>query len=70
MSRDTLLDDAIAKAKADGDRQLAEWLRMARGSEDAARWYTKRLQEMQVENDRLRELVDMETRASELGICE
>lgn len=54
MSRESLLDDAIAKAKEAEDWQLVEWLRMARGGESAARWYTKKLQEEQDENDRLR----------------
>ena len=45
MSRETVLDDAIAKAKADEDLQLVEWLRMARGAESAARWYSDKLRE-------------------------
>lgn len=57
MDRESLLDDAIAKAKETEDWQLVEWLRMARGGESAARWYTEKLQEAQAENDRLRELV-------------
>ena len=39
------LDDAISKAKADGDVQLAEWLRQARGADAAARWYTEKLRD-------------------------
>lgn len=39
------LDEAIAKAKADGDVQLAEWLRQARGADAAARWYTEKLRD-------------------------
>lgn len=54
MSRETLLDDAIAKAKEAEDWQLVEWLRMARGGESAARWYTARLRELEDENARLR----------------
>lgn len=45
MSRETLLDDAIAKAKEAEDWQLVEWLRMARGGESAARWYSDKLRE-------------------------
>ena len=45
MGRETLLDDAIAKAKEAEDWQLVEWLRMARGGESAARWYSKKLRE-------------------------
>jgi len=63
MSRETLLDDAIAKAKEAEDWQLVEWLRMARGGESAARWYTERLRdanrtirELMNENAKLREL--------------
>lgn len=39
------LDEAIAKAKADGDVQLAEWLRQARGADAAAKWYTEKLRD-------------------------
>ena len=63
MSRETLLDDAIAKAKEAEDWQLVEWLRMARGGESAARWYTTKLREasraerkLLDENAKLREL--------------
>ena len=45
MSRETLLDDAIAKAREAEDWQLVEWLRMARGGESAARWYTEKLRD-------------------------
>lgn len=58
------LDEAIAKAKADGDVQLAEWLRQARGADDAARWYTEKLRDasrtirkLLNENSKLRKLV-------------
>ena len=58
------LDEAIAKAKADGDVQLAEWLRQARGADAAARWCTEKLRnanrtirKLQNENAKLRELV-------------
>lgn len=64
MSRETLLDDAIAKAKEAEDWQLVEWLRMARGSESAARWYSDKLRDahrierkLMNENAELRELV-------------
>ena len=53
MSRETLLDEAIVKAKEAEDWQLVEWLRMARGSESAARWYTAKLRELEGENARL-----------------
>lgn len=63
MSRETLLDEAIAKAKEAEDWQLVEWLRMARGGESAARWYTAKLNEarldiskLMTENAKLREL--------------
>jgi hypothetical protein len=67
------LDEAIAKAKADGDVQLAEWLRQARGADAAARWYTEKLRDahrtirkLLNENAKLREF------ASELlvGVCD
>lgn len=64
MSRETLLDEAIAKAKECGDWQLVEWLRMARGGESAARWYSDKLRDahrierkLMDENAKLRELV-------------
>lgn len=64
MSRETLLDDAITKAKEAEDWQLVEWLRMARGGESAARWYTEKLRDanrtirkLLNENAELRELV-------------
>lgn len=57
MSRESLLDDAITKAKEAEDWQLVEWLRMARGGESAARWYTAKLREREDENAKLRELV-------------
>lgn len=37
--------------------QLADWLRMARGAEKAARWYTEKIRKLEAENDKLRELV-------------
>ena len=59
-----MLDEAIAKAKEAENWQLAEWLRMARGSLSAARWYSKKLDEahrterkLLQENAKLRELV-------------
>lgn len=63
MSRKSLLDDAILKSKEAEDWQLVEWLRMARGSESAARWYSDKLREahrverkLLTENAKLREL--------------
>lgn len=65
MSRETLLDDAITRAKEAEDWQLVEWLRMARGGESAARWYTEKLRDanrtirkMLNENAKLRELIN------------
>lgn len=43
--KDELLDKAIVKAKEAEDWQLVEWLRMARGGESAARWYSDKLRE-------------------------
>lgn len=64
MSRETLLDEAIIKAKESEDWQLVEWLRAARGAESAARWYSDKLREahrterkLLQENAKLRELV-------------
>lgn len=64
MSRKSLLDEAITKAKEAEDWQLVEWLRMARGGESAARWYSDKLREahrterkLLDENAKLRELV-------------
>lgn len=64
MSRETLLDDAILKAKEAEDWQLVEWLRMARRGESAARWFSDKLMEsyrnerkLLDENAKLRELV-------------
>ena len=54
MSRETLLDEAIAKAKDAEDWQLVGWLRMARGCESAAKWYTEKLRGLEDENARLR----------------
>ena len=61
------LDEAIEHAKqvartceddqcAAEHMQLAEWLRQARGSEAAGRWYTTKVRELQSENAKLREL--------------
>lgn len=49
-----MLDEAIAKAKEDEDWQLVEWLRMARGGENAAKWYTTKLDQLKAENTKLR----------------
>lgn len=64
MSRETLLDEAIAKAKEAEDWQLVEWLRQARGAESAARWYTEKLRnanqairKLNTKNAKLHELV-------------
>ena len=76
MSRESLLDEAIAKAKECEDWQLVEWLRMARGGESAARWYSDKLQDahrierkLMDENAKLRELVeDMAAEIRGLGV--
>ena len=49
------LDEAIAKAKADGDVQLAEWLRRARGADATSKWYTEKLRDA---NRTIRKLLD------------
>ena len=64
------LDEAIAKAKADGDVQLAEWLRQARGADAAARWYTEKLREAQAENAKLRELAHLVAEYTSEDLCE
>lgn len=61
--RESLLDEAIAKAKEAGDWQLAEWLRTARGSESAAMWYTDRLRDT---NRTIRKLLDENAKLREL----
>lgn len=63
------LDKAIEHAKwcaensegecSEGHRQLAEWLRAARGCEESGRWFTARIHDLKAENERLRELVRM-----------
>ena len=58
------LDEAIAKAKADGDVQLAEWLRQARGADAAARWYTEKLRDA---NRTIRKLLDENAKLRELA---
>lgn len=58
MSRETILDEAIAKAKENEDWQLVEWLRMARCGESAARWYSEKLRELEDENAKLRDEID------------
>lgn len=57
------LDEAIAKAKADGDVQLAEWLRQARGADAAARWYTEKLRDA---NRTIRKLLTENAKLQEL----
>ena len=61
------LDEAIAHERwaaensigeeSEGHRQMAEWLRQARGTDEAARWYTSKIRELESENAKLRELV-------------
>lgn len=61
------IDEAIAHYKwaaesaigevAQESKQVAEWLRRARGAEKAARWYTEKIRKLEAENDKLRELV-------------
>ena len=76
MSRETLLDEAIAKAKEAEDWQLVEWLRMARGGESAARWYSEKLREahrterkLLDENAKLRELVRHLRECTRHNVC-
>ena len=57
VSEEAMLNEAIAKAKASEDWQLAEWLRATRGSFDSARWFTRKMDELKAENKQLRELV-------------
>lgn len=57
LSRDELLDEAIVKAKEAEDWQLAEWLRAARGSDDACRWFTTKINDLKTENEQLRKLL-------------
>ena len=38
-------------------RQIAEWLRRARGANKAARWYTEKIKQLHEENAKLREQV-------------
>jgi len=56
------LDEAIEHAKevartcddsqcAADHMQIAEWLRQARGADAAARWYTKKIRELEEERD-------------------
>lgn len=59
MTRDELLDDAISKAKDNEDWQLVEWLRMVRGGVKAAHWYVMKLDQLQAENKKLRELAKL-----------
>lgn len=54
LSRDELLDEAIVKAKASENWQLVEWLRAARGSDDACRWFTAKINDLKTENEQLR----------------
>lgn len=62
------LDEAIAKAKADGDMQLFNWLRQARGADAAARWYTRKLSDARKvadDNVKLRKLAKKAWRSAE-----
>lgn len=64
------LNDAIAAAKAEADWLLVEWLRTARGSEDASRWYTSRLKEKEEEIKKLRkELKSLKKEFLYIGEC-
>ena len=67
MTRDELLDDAIAKAKDDEDWQLVEWLRMVRGGVKAAYWYTMKLDQLQTENKKLREFAKLAAHSACFG---
>lgn len=61
------LNEAIAKAKADGDVQLAEWLRQARGADAVARWYTEKLRDA---NRTIRKLLDENAKLRERAVAE
>lgn len=61
------IDEAIEHAKevartcddsqcAADHAQLAEWLRQARGADEAGRWYTSKIRELESENAKLRKL--------------
>lgn len=70
MSRETLLDEAIARAKDRKDWQMVEWLRTARGASASARWYTEKMQEAEAENAKLRELVRTFYHCTTSGECD
>ena len=66
--REMMLDEAIEHAKevartcnddqcAADHIQLADWLRQARGADKAARWYMSKIQELEAENEKLKNLV-------------
>jgi hypothetical protein len=61
------IDEAIEHAKevartcddfqcAADHTQLAKWLRQARGADEAGKWYTSKIRELEVENAKLRKL--------------
>lgn len=56
-SLDEMLDEAIAKAKLDGDWQLADWLRTARGSNKAGRYFTEKIMLLESEIKRLKRVI-------------
>lgn len=59
------IDEAIAHYKwaaesaigevADESKQMAEWLRRARGAEKAGRWFTSKIRELEAKNAKLQE---------------
>ena len=57
MSLDEMLDEAIIKAKANGDWQLADWLRTARGSNKAGRYFTQKILYLKSEIERLKRVI-------------
>ena len=74
MSRDTMLDEAIAKAKEAKNWQMVGWLRTARGANASARYYTEKNECLKAKNAKLQELVQKMMRFFEDGdwcdICE
>jgi len=68
MSRESLLDKAIVKAKKAEDWQLVEWLRMARSGENVARWYSEKLREA---HRSVRKVLDENAKLQQkLSICQ
>lgn len=68
--KDELLDKAIVKAKETEDWQLVEWLRTARGSESATRWYSGKLRDAnRVKRRLLNENAKLRKLAKQMHMC-